>query len=237
MRVVGLTDMGLVRQNNEDSFWIDQEQGLFIICDGMGGHRGGEVASYLAVQTIREYMETNRHQAPAGTLVQSIEQANRIIFQTGHENAHLYEMGTTITAALIQDFHLVAANVGDSGLYLIREGVIRKITHDHTLAEQMLAEGVLKPDEIKDSSYNHILTRALGIDTAVKVDVFEEDLKPDDILLLCSDGLTDMVPDEDLLKLILQAGNDMEQAAQALVQEALSRGGHDNITMVLLRLN
>lgn len=237
MKVVGITDVGLVRRKNEDNFWIDQDNGFFLVCDGMGGHRGGEVASRLAVQTIRQdfnYLDTDNVQEK---LIKAIQKANQVIFEAGRANEHLYEMGTTLTASLIREFHLLAANVGDSGIFLIRNQSIRKITRDHTLAEQMLDDGMIKPEEIRDNAYNHILTRALGIEEQVDVDMFEENLLEGDMLLMCSDGLTDMLTAEEILTLIKNAAYDLDLAVNMLLNEALKKGGYDNITMVLIWLN
>jgi protein phosphatase len=227
----------LVRENNEDAFLIDEDQGFFLVCDGMGGHRGGEVASHMAVETISRSMEGFTSANARQQLVQGIEKANQAILKAGLENENLFEMGTTVTAALVSDTQFTVANVGDSGLFIIRDGSIRKVTRDHTLAEQMLSNGVLKPEEMRDNAYNHILTRALGIEEQIEIDLFDEDLCPDDIILMCSDGLTDMLTPEEILTVVQAYGNDLEFAAQQLLREALAKGGFDNITILLLCFN
>ena len=146
-------------------------------------------------------------------------------------------MGTTITAAVIKGSQLIVANVGDSSVFLIRNDTIRKITRDHTLAEEMLANGLLEPGEMRSSSYNHILTRALGIDEEVEIDIFIEDIMPGDIILMCSDGLTDMLIPEEILNIIKGHDSDLEMAGRQLLGEALQKGGFDNITIILLGFN
>lgn len=237
MRVVGISDTGLVREKNEDAFLMDEDQGLFLVCDGMGGHRGGEVASHMAVETISRSMEGFTSANARQQLVQGIEKANQAILKSGLENEDLFEMGTTVTAALVNDTQFTVANVGDSGVFIIRDGSIRKVTRDHTLAEQMLSNGVLKPEEMRDNAYNHILTRALGIEEQIEIDIFDEDLRPDDIILMCSDGLTDMLTPEEILIVVQAHSKDLDIAAQQLLREALGKGGFDNITILLLGFN
>lgn len=237
MKVVGISDTGLVREKNEDAFLIDEDQGFFLVCDGMGGHRGGEVASHMAVETISRSMEGFTSANAQQLLVQGIKNANQAILKAGLENENLFEMGTTVTAALVSDTQFTVANVGDSGVFIIRDGAIRKVTRDHTLAEKMLSNGVLKPEEMRDNAYNHILTRALGIEEQIEIDLFNEELWTDDILLMCSDGLTDMLTPEEILTIVQAYRTDLEFAAQQLLSEALAKGGFDNITIVLLGFN
>ena len=237
MKVVGISDIGLVRKKNEDAFWIDEKQGFFLVCDGMGGHRGGEVASRMAVQTISQSMKNSASSDARERLIQAIETANQAILKAGLENEHLFEMGTTVTAVLVDGSRLLVANVGDSGVFLICSNTIRKITRDHTLAEEMLSHGILKPEEMRGNAYNHILTRALGVDDQVEIDLFSEEILAGDILLMCSDGLTDMLIPDEILEIILAHSDDLETAANSLISKALEKGGFDNITIVLLSFN
>lgn len=237
MKVVGISDTGLVRENNEDAFLIDEDRGFFLVCDGMGGHRGGEVASQMAVEAISQRMEGFTSANAQQQLVQSIDKANRAILKAGLANEDLFEMGTTVTAVLVRDGHFTVANVGDSGVFLIRSGSIRKVTRDHTLAEEMLSNGVLKPEEMRDNAYNHILTRALGINEDIEIDLFDEEILSGDIVLMCSDGLTDMLTPEEILTIVQAHSQDLEYAAQQLLREALAKGGFDNITIVLIGFN
>ena len=235
MDVASISDRGLVRQANEDSYIASPSQGLFVICDGMGGHRAGGVASRLVVEVFNQIMASTAPDCPKDILRRCIIQANLLILTRGMENPEWHGMGTTVTAALLQDKHLTVANVGDSSLYLLRGEFIRKITRDHTLAEEMVKDGLLKPEEIRSSHFNHILTRALGVEEEVEIDYFEEDLQPGDGMVLCSDGLSDLLTEADLAG-IMQQHPDLSEAARALVKAALDRGGHDNVTVILVRI-
>lgn len=231
----GISETGLVRKNNEDTFLVDNKRGLFIVCDGMGGHNGGEIASNMAVNTVAaETHYTNSDEALL-SLKAAIEKANYEIWVKGRENPELLNMGTTIIAAAIVDNRLTACNVGDSCLYLIRSQDIIKITRDHTLAESMIEDGLLNPGEIRNNSYKHILTRAIGSEETVIIDFFTYDLEPGDRILLCSDGLTDLLLEHDIWKAVALE-EDIKQAAQNLIDIALHRGGHDNITTVLISI-
>ncbi|MDD3852090.1 MAG: Stp1/IreP family PP2C-type Ser/Thr phosphatase [Syntrophomonadaceae bacterium] len=236
MKVVGITDIGLVRQKNEDSFLIDEKAGLFVVCDGMGGHRAGEIASGLTINAFKQNNYVIKSD-PGQYLINIICQANTQIFEMGQNNAEFYEMGTTVTAAIVTDNFLTVANVGDSSLFLIRNAEITKLTHDHTVAEQMVNDGVLHRDDIRSSSYNHVLTRAIGIDVDVEVDIFEQELLTDDLILLCSDGLTDMLTITEIADVFNKNKHNIEQIAEQLLNLALQNGGKDNITIVLLWFN
>ncbi len=155
MRAVGLSDKGLIREKNEDNFLINESKGLFVVCDGMGGHRAGDVASRLAVGIINKAAANSSIEDPIVFLNETIQEANRIIWLKGKENPQYYQMGTTVTAAVIKGKKLTVANIGDSSLFIIRNNSIRKVTRDHTLAEQMVADGISK---YKNKALNHILT-------------------------------------------------------------------------------
>lgn len=235
MKSAGITDIGLHRKRNEDNYFIDKEQGLFIVCDGMGGHKGGHVASSMAVQIIRENLFFDSIEEIVPVLGNVVQKANREINETGNSNEALREMGTTATIAVIRDKDLIVAHVGDSSLYLYSEGILKKITRDHTLAEQMLTDGILKNDDSLVHSYNHILTRAVGVESTVAVDIFREQIKPGDWILICTDGLTDLVSDSEIAS-FLKSANDPEATARSLVDTAITKGGYDNITIVLISI-
>lgn len=238
MKVVGISDLGLHRKKNEDSFLINQNMGLFVICDGMGGHRGGDIASQMAINTIDEVCRTDPVNDTRDRLCQAIHKANANIWQQGHANPEWEGMGTTVTAALLENEKLTVANVGDSSLYIIRNQSIRKITTDHTLAEQMVKEGLLRFEEMRKSSYNHILTRALGVEYEIEIDVFEEQLEPGDYILICSDGLSDMLDENEILRIIMEAaakGEKLDVIARTMLGTALDKGGYDNITILLIQ--
>lgn len=232
-----ISDIGKVRKRNEDSYLVEEERGLFLVCDGMGGHRGGDVASNTAVQVIGSYIKDHPQLEPDQALQKAISRANLVIHNRGEGDPNLHEMGTTVTAAYIRDNHIHVAHVGDSSLLLIRGNTIEKITRDHTLAQHMVGEGLLSPAEVRESSYNHILTRSLGTSIDVDIDSMRIEARVDDILLLSSDGLTDMLEEEEIHILIQQHRDNLPAAARALLDAALVRGGYDNITLILVWLD
>jgi protein phosphatase len=233
MKAVGISEIGLVRQKNEDSFLVDQEHGLFAVCDGMGGHKGGEVASRLAIQTIAGNVIFKTADEAREALTGAIEKANVIIHQEGLENIDLQDMGTTVTSVAFIDDQMVVAHVGDSSLFLIHDNSVTKITRDHTLAEKMVIDGLLNAEEIRKNAYNHILTRAVGTTENIVIDIFVREIAQGNIILLCTDGLTDLLEEQDIKRIVADQ-NDLNQAAQDLINLALTRGGHDNITTVLI---
>ncbi len=233
MKSAGITDIGLHRKRNEDNYSIDEEQGIFIVCDGMGGHKGGDVASRMAVQIIKENLFFSTVDDIVPVLTNGVQKANREIYEKGNSDESLREMGTTATVAVILDTDLIVAHVGDSSLYHYHEGTLKKITRDHTLAEQMLGDGILKNEDLHTSSYNHILTRAVGVESNVAVDIFREQIGPGDWILICTDGLTDLVSDNEIAS-FLGSADSPEATARSLVNTAIANGGYDNITIVLI---
>lgn len=236
MQAAGISHIGLVREKNEDKYIMDLQQKLFVICDGMGGHKGGKIASAMAAQVIERQYTSNDEQDRAAALNAAINAANQKIWQVGSDNPEYQEMGTTATAAVIEDERLIVAHVGDSSLFLLRDGQICKITTDHTLARQMVMDGLLDEDEVRTCSYNHILTRAVGVQENIEIDNYTEIIQPGDQIILCSDGLTDMLAEEEMLEIMNEnkAAADPEQLARALVDAALNKGGYDNITIIVL---
>lgn len=235
MKAFGITDIGLQRQKNEDAYLIDQDRNLFLVCDGMGGHKGGDVASRMAIDTVSRHFIYNNWSEVTGALQKAIEIANQVIWDTGRHNEGVREMGTTITAAVVSTEEIVVGHVGDSSLFIVRDNKIIKITKDHTLAEQMFKDGLLKAEEMRYNAFNHVLTRALGVESKVKIDLYHDKVQTGDWILLCSDGLTNLLENHEILA-ILSIQHEPQQAARDLISMALSRGGHDNITIVLLRL-
>lgn len=236
MQAAGISHIGLVREKNEDKYIMDLQQKLFVICDGMGGHKGGKIASAMAAQVIERQYTSNDEQDRSVALNAAINAANQKIWQVGSDNPEYQEMGTTATAAVIAGERLIVAHVGDSSLFLLRDGQICKITTDHTLARQMVMDGLLDEDEVRTCSYNHILTRAVGVQENIEIDNYTEIIQPGDQIILCSDGLTDMLAEEEMLEIMNEnkAAADPEQLARALVDAALNKGGYDNITIIVL---
>ena len=222
------TDIGHVREGNEDSFLA--EEPLFAVADGMGGHRGGEVASSLALETIERMFARGE-----GELVEQVREANRAVFQRSTLDRAVAGMGTTLTAALLEGDHIRLAHVGDSRAYLVRDGRLRLLTEDHTLVHRMVLEGELTEAEAEVHPHRSILTRALGVDPDVEVDEITLEVRAGDRLLLCSDGLTGMLP-EPRVEEILGAEAEPQRAVDRLIREANDAGGVDNITAIVIAL-
>jgi protein phosphatase len=223
------TDVGKVRTRNEDSYLIDEP--LFVVADGMGGHRGGDVASRLTVDTLQE---AQPQRDPSGAaLLEAVRSANRIVNERSASDRDLRGMGTTVTALQASGDSGRIAHVGDSRAYLLRDGALQQLTQDHTLVQQMVDEGNLDADEAERHPARHIMTRALGVDDHVAVDQLTLDLHQGDRILLCSDGLTGMLAADDIRDLMGRE-TDAQQTADALVELAVERGGEDNVTVVIV---
>jgi serine/threonine protein phosphatase PrpC len=228
----GFTDPGRKRRRNEDSFVIDPP--LFAVADGMGGAQAGEVASRLAAAAFREFHDADDLD-PRERLAAIIQEANRRIYERAAGDAQVSGMGTTITAALVGDDALVIGHVGDSRAYRLRSGRFEQLTDDHSLVADLVRSGRLTPEEADAHPQRSVITRALGTDPEVDADTFAVGVEADDLFLLCSDGLTTMVDDDDIRDL-LSAARDLEQAGKGLVKAANKAGGEDNVTVVLFRL-
>jgi len=256
VRAQGITDTGQVRDNNEDNYLVDNEMGLYLVADGMGGHQAGEVASQLAVEITHKYLTsdseiTNKKEiflnsqflenlSPrARILVEGIKLANKIIHQVGQEENQYHGMGCTIAALITDPPHgVIIANVGDSRIYLMRENHIQQLNQDHTLLNEYLRadpEFAVNEGDFQTSHLNHILVRALGSDPQVEVDVQEITFQNNDLFLLCSDGLTDMMEDEKILE-VMKSEKTVDKMCSKLVTLANERGGLDNITVVIVEI-
>jgi PPM family protein phosphatase len=246
----GVSDPGRVRSHNEDSFEIDQEHELYVVADGMGGHTHGEVASRMAVDTIREFVchaeeesdETwpfaydPRLQRHSNVLRAAVGLAHDQVLSAIRRDGSLYGMGTTVVSCLVRGDTAALAHVGDSRAYLFREGQLELLTQDHTWVNEQVVAGYLSEAQARDHPLKNVVTRALGGDSDVSVDVKEVALAPGDSLLLCSDGLTTMLKDQEIEAHLRQhARSALNGACETLVAEANTRGGHDNVTVVLLR--
>ena len=227
-RVAAGSDIGHVREGNEDSYLVQAP--LFAVADGMGGHRGGEVASRLAVETIEEMFAQRE-----GTLADQVREANRVVFETSLLDRSVAGMGTTLTGALLEGDRMRFAHVGDSRAYLLREGDLRLLTEDHTLVHRMVLEGELTEEEAEVHPHRSILTRALGTDADVEVDELELQVRLGDRLLLCTDGLTGMLS-EARIRDVLTETPDPQEAVDRLIGEANDAGGVDNITAIVIDL-
>ena len=241
----GKTDQGLVRAKNEDHIYLNAKLGLVVVADGMGGHASGETASRLVVETLRHYFQ-NAPQAirqydasfseTTNQLHEAVALANDIVYNTAQNAPELSGMGTTIAAALLRGNQLSFAHVGDSRIYLVRSGSIEQLTEDHSLVRQQVKQDRLTKEEAAKSAMKNILTRAVGIESDVCTDLGELTVLHDDILLLCSDGLYNMVSDKEILNIILCAGN-VHAACEILIDTANDNGGKDNISAIVAYLH
>ncbi len=255
VRFAGLTDAGLLRETNEDNFFISDTEALCVVADGMGGHRSGEVASGIAIETISRYYEDSlvtaedeaairskllgwpfKRRRPEHSeerrLVQSVLLANRNIFDHSIENDECRGMGTTVVGAFFLESGAYLIHVGDSRAYRMRNGVLAQLTMDHSLANEYIQMGILRPEEVEHFPYRNVITRACGLNDTVEPEVRFETLQEGDIYLFCSDGLTDPVSDEGIRDLLSEV-DDLDEACRALVDAANAGGGPDNITVVL----
>jgi PPM family protein phosphatase len=227
----GLTDVGRQRHTNEDRFY--ESAPLFAVADGMGGARAGEVASQIAVDEFAE--QAGAGGSPEEKLAAIVQAANRKIYDLAQSDESHAGMGTTLTAALVSDTEVSLGHVGDSRAYRFRDDELERLTQDHSLVEELMRMGKLSPEDAESDPRRSIITRALGPEPDVDVETCTYPAKDGDVYLLCSDGLTGMLPEERVAE-ILRARSSLEQAAQALVDDANARGGKDNITVLLFKL-
>jgi PPM family protein phosphatase len=247
IRVSGITDAGLKREGNEDSYLIEESIGFYVVADGMGGHLAGEVASRVAVEIIgncfRKWLEKATPEdglfaAPDPSLstrgnyvLSSIRMANRVVHEMALENEQYRGMGTTAVVLLVRPDLVVAANVGDSRIYLVRNGGIERLSRDHTIVSEQMEMGMMTEEEAAISPLRHILTRNLGSSEEVEPEVFELVPSDRDRFILCTDGLTDLVTDDELMKMTLSA-DAPDRLCRVLLDTVLERGAHDNTTIV-----
>ena len=248
LEICGVTDVGRKRSHNEDTIGSDDELGIAVLADGMGGYKAGEVASAIAVEEIlnalrvgltasrRRQIDDEGGFTAESLLVRSaIEKANETIYQAAQSQPQCAGMGTTVVAAAFYDDRLTIAHVGDSRLYRMRNGILEQVTSDHSLLQELIDKGFYTPEEAKESLNKNLVTRALGIEAYATPDLQEDVVLPGDVYLLCSDGLTDLVDDEDISKTLLEHDGDLQMAAQSLVALANEQGGRDNISVILAR--
>ena len=229
VRTASLTDPGRRRRHNEDAYVC--EPPLFAIADGMGGAQAGELASRLAAATVGRAEPDGR--TGRERVVGLIEDANRSVYERASGDESVSGMGTTMTVALVEDDEVWIGHVGDSRAYLLRDGALEQLTDDHSLVAELVRSGRLTPDEAGTHPHRSVITRALGTDAEVAVDVMAVPTKPGDVFVLCSDGLSSMVGDEAIRDALEQHGDDLDEAARVLVDAANAAGGEDNITVVL----
>ena len=248
VKAYGLTHVGRQRQHNEDAFLVENDARLFLVADGMGGHAAGEIASRIAVDSISEFILHTREddgtwphaydehfRRSTNRLMAALRMANTRVLEAMRKDARLRGMGTTVVAALADEETLSVAHVGDSRAYLIRDGQLSRITNDHSWVFEQVQAGMLTEAEAEKHPLRNVITRALGGALQVTPDASEIDAKPGDVVLLCSDGLTGMVPESEILRIVTANGGDLEKACRQLIDAANERGGLDNVTAVLVK--
>ena len=236
MKTFSITDVGMVRQVNQDYVFTTGKplgilQNLFVVADGMGGHQAGDYASKCTVEVMIKEIAKSEGEDIERVLVKAIKAANREIIKEASGDEHLKGMGTTVVAATVKEQMLYFANVGDSRLYLINDK-IRQLSKDHSLVEEMVRLGGIKAEEARNHPDKNIITRAIGVKEDVEPDIYEYRLKKGDIILMCTDGLSNMVEDEDMFN-IVKGSRDVVEAVQMLIEKANSNGGRDNIGVIV----
>lgn len=240
MRIFASTDLGKARDMNEDFYYISSDQDelkLYILADGMGGYNGGEVASRLATLSAKSYIETNFNQIQHDKesilklIGSAIEYANMVVYEKAKENSELVNMGTTLEVCLIYNNKVFIGHVGDSRVYRIRKEFIRKLTKDHSYVQELVKDGTITKEEAENHPKKNMLMKALGCTPYVEPDVIVKGFLKEDILLICSDGLTNMVKEEEIFEILK---SDIQNSCNILVNRANEMGGYDNITVVII---
>ena len=249
LEAYGQTDVGRRRKLNEDNLLVDQEPGLFAVCDGMGGHNAGEVASKMAIETLQAFIEKSHREKeitwPYGLdvnlsfdgnrLKTAVKLANKKVFRAADNREDYTGMGTTAVAALVSENVLTVGSAGDSRCYLVRGGKLTQLTRDDSWVSAALGEGILNPDEIERHPLRNVITKAVGAKETIELDVVEQKLEPGDVALICSDGLHAMLSDDQILATLTPIPATLEEAAGKLIDAANEAGGKDNVSVVLLR--
>ena len=236
MDTFSMTDMGLLRNSNQDSVFCEENPigrfpNLFLVADGMGGHKAGDLASRLCIAEMVKQIQSSTARTPVSAFEQAIEAANQKVYQCAKEDLDLAGMGTTVVGAMVEDDVAYIANIGDSRFYRLHEH-LEQITVDHSLVEEMVQSGEIQKEEMRTHPNKNIITRAMGVKEEVEADIYEYRLKKGDMILMCTDGLSNMVEDEDMFD-IVKGARDIVEAVQMLIEKANSNGGRDNIGVVL----
>ncbi|MBV9494946.1 MAG: Stp1/IreP family PP2C-type Ser/Thr phosphatase [Acidobacteria bacterium] len=248
LKAAGQTHVGRQRQHNEDSYLVEPKAHLFLVADGMGGHAAGEIASRIAVDSISEFILHTKeddgtwphaydehYKRTTNRLMAAVRLANTRVLEAMRKDARLRGMGTTVVACLADDETMSFAHVGDSRAYLIRSGQLSRITNDHSWVFEQVQAGMLTEAEAEKHPLRNVITRALGGALQVTPDASEIEMRAGDLFLLCSDGLTGMVPEEEILRLVTQCDGDVDRACKQLIDAANERGGLDNVTAILVK--
>ncbi len=239
-----MTDPGLARDNNEDSLAFDEPTLTAVLADGMGGYNAGEIASGMATAFIKSELSRWLTEAGDGAKAREVrrameicvDNANRSIFNSANSNAHYAGMGTTLVVGVFRDDRLVLGHIGDSRCYRFRDGLLNQITKDHSLLQEQMDAGLITPEQAATSSIKNLVTRALGVDESVLLEVNEHAVQAGDLYLMCSDGLSDMIND-DAISEIVSGELPLEQRAKQLIDAANERGGRDNISVLMIEVH
>ena len=244
----GLTHVGRQRQHNEDSFLVEDKAKLYLVADGMGGHAAGEIASRIAVDSISEFIlhtkeddgtwphaYDEQYRRTTNRLMAAVRMANTRVLEAMRKDARLRGMGTTVVACMADDEMMSFAHVGDSRAYLVRDGHLSRITNDHSWVFEQVQAGMLTEAEAEKHPLRNVITRALGGALSVSPDATEVESRKGDVYLLCSDGLTGMVPEDEILRLVTENDDDLQKACEQLIETANERGGLDNVTAILVK--
>lgn len=231
------TDLGKKRKLNEDSFCVAEDIGLFLVADGMGGHSAGEIASQTAVEVVKLSLSDWIRKGPPNSEIfaRAIQLANKAVFEMAEKGQGMKGMGTTIAGILVCNGSFVAANVGDSRIYRIRNNNIEQLSKDHSMVALQVSMGLITAEDAKKSAHKNVITRAVGTAQAVEVDTRDEEIKKSDLILICSDGLSSLAEDKDMLDIINRCGDNLDNACEGLIGLANFNGGDDNITVVLVK--
>lgn len=239
VKAYGKTDVGRKRQINQDSILVNARHHIYAVADGMGGHKGGEVASAMAIETLQEVLidEASKDSPIEGRMEKAYKLANERIYEFSHKaaNKDLEGMGTTLVACYITQHKIFVSNVGDSRAYLYRSGKVWQITEDHSLVQEQIRAGLINPEKSEEVVGKNVITRSVGYDPQVKIDIIFRKYTRGDLLLLCSDGLTGMLSNETIAKIL--SDNPIEKVSQICIDEANKAGGTDNISCLVIGLN
>ncbi|KPC54132.1 Stp1/IreP family PP2C-type Ser/Thr phosphatase [Amantichitinum ursilacus] len=247
LQMVQHTDTGLQRDHNEDAVLIDAAEGYAVLADGMGGYNAGEVASKVAAEVIaqvlresiplaenRQLLRHGEHAGALSLLADAVQRANLAVFEMSRSDRQYAGMGTTLVSALFYDNHVAVAHVGDSRLYRLRDEVLQQLTHDHSFLQEQIDHGLITAEEARYSGNKNLVTRAVGISPDLQVEVNEYDAQVGDLFLLCSDGLSDLVSEPEMLETLTVLRTNLPVAAAHLIQQANNLGGKDNISVILI---
>jgi protein phosphatase len=250
LEAFGKTDVGRRRKLNEDNFLIDRDTHMYAVCDGMGGHNAGEIASKMAIETLHAFIAKSHGEEKditwpyglepqlsfeANRLKTAIKLANKRVFKAADNREDYTGMGTTLVAALVNDTTLTVGSAGDSRCYLVRDGKLTQLTRDDSWVSAAWAEGILSHDEIDRHPLRNVITKAVGAKESIEIETVEHKLEAGDLVLLCSDGLHAMITDDEILRLLQPVPASLEKAADTLIDAANEAGGKDNVSVVLLR--